>query len=114
MAYVDRFAAPKIHHLPTVQARRADCTHFVPVSHDDLVTRSNLLGSVDHAHGEDVPLREEVLDLDPVGVAVGEDPPAGEGERQHPASRVHRDLRALADYANIRHPTPKGGAPHEA
>src|SRR5207245_4187915 len=114
VADMDRFAAPKIDHLPTTQARGADGPHFVPVSHDDLVSGSNLRGGVDHADGEDVPLREEILDLDPVSVRVREDPSAGEGERQHAASRVHRDLRALPDHAHIRHPTPKGGAPHQA
>src|SRR3989442_3791076 len=99
MADVDRFAAPKIDHLPTAQARRADGPHFVPVSHDDLVSGSNLRRGIDHANGEDVPFREEILDLDPVGVHVAEDPSAGEGEGQRTTCRVHRNLHALADYA---------------
>src|SRR2546430_13126503 len=99
MAYVDRFAAPKIHHLPTVQARRADCTHFIPVAHDDLVSGSNLWRRVDHTHGEDVPFREEVLNLDPVRLSMGENFATGEGERQHAAPRVHHYLHALADDA---------------
>src|SRR5207249_9197069 len=55
---------------------------------------------VDRTDSEDVALREEVLDLDPVPVRVGEDRTARECQRQHPSARVHRDLPALANHAD--------------
>src|SRR5439155_474215 len=93
MADVDRFAAPEVDHLPSAEPRGADGAHFLPMAHDDLVSRSNLGCCVDRTDSEDVALREEVLDLEPVSVRVGEDRPAG--DRQRP-SRPRQDSKLPA------------------
>src|SRR5207244_11906694 len=66
MADVDRFAAPEVDHLPSAEPRGADGAHFLPMAHDALVPRSNLGCCVDRTDSEDVALRGEVLDVDPV------------------------------------------------
>src|SRR5207249_8105965 len=97
MADVDCFAAPEVDHLPSAEPRGADGAHFLPMAHDDLVSRSNLGCCVDRTDSEDVALREEVLDLDPVSVRVGEDRTARECKGLQSSSRVHCDLPVVWD-----------------
>src|SRR2546426_8430227 len=108
MPDVDRLAALQINHLARVEPRRPDGPHLPRTANDDLVSGSNFRRRVRDADSEDVPLRDEILNLHPIGVGLGEDRAALEGQRQHPAPRMHRDLTPVPDHADIRESTAEG------
>src|SRR5438309_11460173 len=87
MPDVDRLAAPQINHLLRVEPRRPDGPHLPRTANDDLVSGSNFWRRVRGADREAVPLRDEILNLHPIGDGVREDRAALQGPREHPRTR---------------------------
>ena len=114
VADVDCLAPLQLHHFPPREPGRPDGPRVPSMAYDDLVARAHLAGRVDDADREHVPLRQEVLDLDPVRVLLREPRAAGEGEGQHAASRMHRELSALTEDPDVREPAAERRAFDEA
>src|SRR5437667_260949 len=73
MPNVDGFAPSEILHFPPSEPSRPDGTDFVLVPHRNFVAGPDLASRVSDSDREDVAHREEVVDLDAVGVLRAEE-----------------------------------------
>src|SRR2546421_2142217 len=101
MPNVDGFAPSQILHLPPSKPRRPDGTDFALVPHRNFVAGPNLMRCVSDSNRENVAHREEVLDLDPVGVLLGEDFAPCQSQGKHAARGVHRELLPSSEHPDI-------------
>src|SRR6059058_728368 len=101
MPNVDGFAPSEILHFPPSEPSRPDGTDFVLVPHRNFVAGPDLASRVSDSDREDVAHREEVVDLDPVGVLLGKDFAPRQGQRKHAARGVHRELLPSSEHPDI-------------
>src|SRR5437867_12257561 len=101
MPNVDGFAPSEILHFPPSEPSRPDGTDFALVPHRNFVAGPDLASRVSDSDREDVAHREEVVDLDPVGVLLGKDFATRRGQRKHAARGVHRELRPSSEHPDI-------------
>src|SRR5438132_795952 len=101
MPNVDGFAPSEILHFPPSEPSRPDGTDFAVVSHRNFVAGPDLARRVSDSDREDVAYREEVLDLDPIGVLLGQDFAPRQGQGKHAARGVHRELMASSEHPDI-------------
>src|SRR5207253_2982627 len=101
MPNVDGFAPSELLLFPPSEPSRPHGTDFALVPHRNFVAGPDLGSRVSDSDREDVAHREEVVNLDPIGVLLGQDFAPRQGQGKHAARGVHRELLPSSKHPDI-------------